>query len=194
MQTQETIRRNIQAQRQALSKQQQSEYSAQICEQIISNNVLANAEHIAFYLPVRGEADPTSLQFFKHYQGKRFYLPILSERKQNHLAFAEYNQHTTMKLNRFKIPEPDVPAESLLHDPLKLDVVIAPLVGVDPQGNRIGMGGGFYDRTFAFKKDHQQSPLLIAFAYDFQFIEPQTPQNWDVAVDQIALQSRYIKL
>ena len=194
MNTQSKIRKHIQAQRQALSKQKQSEYSAQICQQIIDSGVLNTAQHIAFYLPVRGEADPALLQLAEQYQDKQFYLPILSDLKENHLAFAAYNQQTPMKLNRFKIPEPDVPASSLLHDPAKLDVVITPLVGVDVQGNRIGMGGGFYDRTFAFKKEHKQSPLLIAFAYDFQFIELQTPQDWDVAVDKIALQSQFLTI
>lgn len=194
MSTQKEIRRCIQTQRQSLNQQQQTEYSSQICLQIIGSGILDDAQHIAFYLPVRNEADPTSLQLMEQYQGKQFYLPVLSEVKHNHLAFAAYNQQTRMKLNRFKIPEPDVPTESLLHDPLKLDVVITPLVGVDPQGNRIGMGGGFYDRTFAFKKEKQKKPLLVAFAYDFQFIEPQTPQDWDVAVDHIALQHRFITL
>lgn len=194
MPIQTEIRRHIQTQRQSLSCDQQSKYSAQICQQIINSGVLDQAQHIAFYLPVRGEADPTSLQLIERYQGKRFYLPVLSEVKPNHLAFAAYDQRTKMKLNRFKIPEPDIPAESLIHDPLKLDIVITPLVGVDPQGNRIGMGGGFYDRTFAFKKKQQQTPLLVAFAYDFQLTEPQIPQSWDVAVDKIALQSQFLSL
>ena len=192
MSYQSEIRKRIQTQRQSLTKQQQVAYSAQICQQVVNSGLLDNADHIAFYLPVRGEADPTPLQRIEAYQDKHFYLPILSELKENHLAFARYDQTTKMVLNRFRIPEPDVATASLLHDPSQLDVVITPLVGVDPQGNRIGMGGGFYDRTFAFKKDENRSPLLIGFAYDFQLIEPQTPQDWDVAVDQIALQSQYL--
>lgn len=192
MASQADIRKQIQAKRQALSKKQQSDYSAEICQQIVDSGILEKADRIAFYLPVRGEADPTTLQLVKQYADKQFYLPILSELKPNHLAFAKYNQDTKMTLNRFKIPEPDVPTESLLHDSTKLDVVIAPLVGVDPRGNRIGMGGGFYDRTFEFRKEKKQKPLLVAFAYDFQFIEPLTPQDWDVAVDNIALQSQFL--
>ncbi|PID46932.1 MAG: 5-formyltetrahydrofolate cyclo-ligase [Proteobacteria bacterium] len=191
MQTQSQIRQYIQQQRLSLSKQQQSDYSSQICEQILNSKLLDKAQHIAFYLPVRGEADPTSLQLLDAHRDKQFYLPILSEAKANHLAFAEYNQQTPMMLNKFKIPEPDLPSEALLYDPSILDVVLMPLVAVDPQGNRIGMGGGFYDRTFAFKQTNkQQSPLLVAFAYDFQLIDPQTPQSWDVAMDVIALQSQ----
>ena len=191
MSNQSEIRKHIQSQRQSLSKQQQAEYSAQICEQIINSGALDDAQHIAFYLPVRGEADPTPLQLVEQYSDKTFYLPVLSERKENHLAFAQYDQNTKMKLNKFRIPEPDVTVSSLLHDPMQLDIVITPLVGVDAKGNRIGMGGGFYDRTFAFKREQNRLPHLIGCAYDFQFIEPQTPQDWDVAVDSVALQSRY---
>ena len=84
MPIQTEIRRHIQTQRQSLSCDQQSKYSAQICQQIINSGVLDQAQHIAFYLPVRGEADPTSLQLIERYQGKRFYLPVLSEVKPNH--------------------------------------------------------------------------------------------------------------
>jgi len=97
-----------------------------------------------------------------------------------------------MKLNRFNIPEPDVAEEELLTDPKKLDAVIMPMVAIDRCGNRIGMGGGFYDRTFEFRKSENCKPTLIAFAYDFQLIEEQVPQAWDVPSDFIALESEFI--
>lgn len=98
-----------------------------------------------------------------------------------------------MKLNRFNIPEPDMTSATLLTDPRKLDAVIMPMVAIDPSGNRIGMGGGFYDRTFAFRKTERCKPVLIAFAYDFQLINEQTPQTWDVPADTVALQSQLIR-
>ena len=191
MQDQKTIRKHIQAQRKSLSAAQQREYSQQLCAQVLQSRLLEAAKHIAIYLPVKGEADPTLLLKISELTNKQFYLPVLSSTKQNHLAFAKYDEATVMKLNRFKIPEPDVQQNELLEDLTTLDCVITPLVGVDNAGNRIGMGGGFYDRTFAFKKTSKTKPLLIGFCYDLQLIAPQTPQRWDVPVDAIISQSSY---
>ena len=189
---QSAIRSKIQKQRAMLTKDQQSTHSKKICHEILTSGALNNAKHIAIYLPVRGEADPTYLQEFNELSNKSFYLPILSKTNKNHLEFALYNAQTTMKLNRFNIPEPDVAEEELLTDPKKLDAVIMPMVAIDRCGNRIGMGGGFYDRTFEFRKTENCKPTLIAFAYDFQLIEEQVPQAWDVPSDFIALESEFI--
>jgi len=191
---QSVIRKKIQAARAALSDAQQAQYSLSMCQQIIDSGVLESATHIAFYLPVRGEADPTYLQSVKTLSNKQFYLPILSSSSNGYLAFAHYTKHTQMTLNRFNIPEPDVNQNDLLTDPRKLDAVIMPMVAIDRFGNRIGMGGGFYDRTFAFRKEEKGNPQLIAFAYDLQIIEPQIPQPWDVPADVIASQSDFINL
>ena len=191
---QSIIRKRIQAERAALDKNEQVTFSLEICQQILQGEVLSNAEHIAFYLPVRGEADPSYLQTFEALADKKFYLPILSATKQHHLEFALYNETTPMKMNRFKILEPDIKQSELLSDPKQLDAVIMPLVAIDNKGNRIGMGGGFYDRTFAFRKNEQCKPHLIGFAYDFQLIDKQTPQQWDIPTDSIALQSNYISI
>lgn len=192
MQDQHAIRKHIQSLRQTLSNEQQQSYSQQICQQLLSSKLLKDAKHIAIYLPVRGEADPT-LMLCKQGADKQFYLPVLSPTQKNHLAFAKYDQKTPMKLNRFKIPEPNVDDSELLNNPEKLDCVVMPLVGIDPKGNRIGMGGGFYDRTFAFRKGIKSKPFLIGFCYDFQMIAEQIPQAWDVPADAIVTQSN-IKL
>ena len=191
---QSAIRSRIQKQRATLTKDQQSIHSKKICHEILKSGALNEAKHIAIYLPVRGEADPTYLQEFNELSNKSFYLPILSKTNKNHLEFALYNAQTPMKLNRFNIPEPDVAEEELLTDPKKLDAVIMPMVAIDRCGNRIGMGGGFYDRTFEFRKSENCRPILIAFAYDFQLIEEQVPQAWDVPTDFIALESEFITL
>ncbi len=191
---QSVIRQHIQAKRQKLTKELQAEYSQEICRQVLDSGILDDAMHIAFYLPVRGEADPTYLQNLTPLTEKKFYLPILSANNENHLEFALYNENTPMKLNRFNIPEPDVSPDSLLTDPRKLDAVIMPMVAIDRAGNRIGMGGGFYDRTFAFRKTKRSQPKLIAFAYDFQLIDEQTPQPWDVPTDNVALQNDFIAI
>jgi len=68
----------------------------------------------------------------------------------------------------------------------ELDVIICPLVAVDKNGNRMGMGGGFYDMTLA--KSYQsgaKKPLKIGWCYDFQVVEQLERQSWDVPLDAI---------
>lgn len=57
-------------------------------------------------------------------------------------------------------------------NPLALDLVMVPLVAFGQQGHRVGMGGGYYDRTFSFLRyrQHWRRPLLLGTAYEFQCI------------------------
>lgn len=187
---QATLRNELRQQREALGQGEISARSARICRQITDHQSLNNAQHIAIYLPFRGEADPTGLMSSSDAQ---FYLPILNQNGSNTLLFAPYDQNTTMWTNRFGISEPVLDDLVLLDDPRQLDIVIMPMVGVDSQGNRIGMGGGFYDRTFAHKHSRPEStPELIAFAYNFQLLPEVDANPWDVPADYIATESNFI--
>jgi 5-formyltetrahydrofolate cyclo-ligase len=90
-----------------------------------------------------------------------------------------------MRINKFHLPEPDVD-ESEMLSPDELDLVLAPLVVFDANRNRIGMGGGFYDRSFAFRKPPEPTrPLLIGVAHELQKVDQIVPQEWDVQLDMI---------
>jgi 5-formyltetrahydrofolate cyclo-ligase len=90
-----------------------------------------------------------------------------------------------MRINRFRLPEPDV-ADSEMLAPEDLDLVLAPLVVFDSYRNRIGMGGGFYDRSFAFRKiPGHTRPVLIGVAHEIQKVDRIVPEEWDVPLDMI---------
>jgi 5-formyltetrahydrofolate cyclo-ligase len=88
--------------------------------------------------------------------------------------------------NRYGIPEPVAPGELL--EPFQLDLVLVPLLGFDRRGHRLGHGGGYYDRSFAFLNEQVRptEPLLVGIAYDFQELEIVNEEPWDVALDFIA--------
>ncbi len=69
-----------------------------------------------------------------------------------------------------------------------------PLLGFDAEGNRLGMGGGYYDRSFAFKQSHINTPILLGFAYDFQQVDTLTPEPWDIRLDIIATENHLVYL
>ena len=182
------LRKPLLRQRSSLSIPEQQEKSAQIIEHIKKSDIFAQSNKIAFYHAVRGEADPSGLQQSLEYNDKQFYLPTLSSNKNQGLVFAPIDQHTHYKKNAFAIPEPVVDHDALLNAEA-LDLVIMPLLGFDLAGNRLGMGGGYYDRCFAFKHSKSVKPVLLGFAYDFQQLNEINAEPWDIGLDMIATES-----
>lgn len=176
------LRKQIKRQRARLSTTEQQQLSKQAVQHLSRHRLFRAARNIALYLPVRGEADPCSLLKTAK-PGQRFFLPVLSLSPHCQLIFVEWNQQTRFRQNRFKIPEPLLAKRRILS-PRQLDLVITPLVAFDTQGSRLGMGGGFYDRSFAAKHYLRHSqPFLLGFAYPFQQVEHLERQTWDIPLD-----------
>lgn len=113
-------------------------------------------------------------------------LPVLHE--DGRLRFAPWRAGAALATNRFGIPEPDVPASALLPAEA-MAFVVAPLVAFDAQGHRLGMGGGWYDRTFAFRRDRPAPPHLIGAAFAAQQVESVFPEAWDMPLDALCTES-----
>ncbi len=204
-QNKQAIRHNITQQRKQLSKPQQQLRSQQIANHLYRSTYFTQAIHIAYYLPIANEADPSSLQkptenianTSIHNNEKTFYLPIVTQHGENSLLFARIHKNTLYKKNKYGIKEPMYHTKDLLAAD-QLDLVITPLVSFDDQGNRLGMGGGYYDRTFAFKCQNntntQKTPVLIGYAYDFQQINKLQAEDWDIPLDGIVTESGILLL
>jgi len=117
-------------------------------------------------------------------RGQQFLLPLLQAG--NELRFVPWNAGEEVAPNRYGIPEPVAQAKTLA--PFQLDLVLLPLLGFDRRGNRLGYGGGYYDRSFAFLNDQARptEPLLVGIAYDFQELAQIEAAAWDVRLDYIA--------
>ncbi|MEE9492186.1 MAG: 5-formyltetrahydrofolate cyclo-ligase [Gammaproteobacteria bacterium] len=185
-------RQNIRRQRSQLSHQKRKQCAQELANRLLHSQIFRNSRRIAAYLPVQGELDPSLIIKTAWEQRKKIYLPVLTPFNDNKLWFVRYEPGTRMLNNRFGIPEPVVKHRQRLSA-RSLDLVLMPLVGFDHQGHRLGMGGGFYDRSFAFllNRKHLKKPRLIGLAYDFQEIPRLTPENWDVPLDAIATPSRH---
>ena len=123
-------------------------------------------------------------------RGQQFLLPVIGRGK--HLRFAPWQSGDAVQPNRHGIPEPV--AQDELLEPFQLDLVFVPLLGFDRRGNRLGHGGGYYDRSFAFLKDQARptEPLLVGVAYAFQELPEVDEQDWDVPLDFIATERELI--
>jgi len=175
------LRRSINAKRLAQPAESIAESSLAICKTLCRMQPVRRAESIAIYLADFGEVDCGAFMGQMIARKKSIYAPIL---RKNRLLFAPLRPNTPLQANRFGIAEP-VYTTSELRTPSQLDVVITPLVAFDAQLNRLGMGGGYYDRSFAFKKhrQHWRRPLMIGVGYSFQHVLALRPQAWDVPLD-----------
>jgi len=173
------LRKQLIKQRKAQPKQQQQEKSAAMVKHLLSHARYRAAKHVAIYLPVNGEADPTALFLKQKLPIQQFYLPVLSKYRQGEMDFVPWTHSTVFRRNQFNIPEP-IHNLNQTRSAKCLDLVIMPLLGFDDLGNRLGMGGGFYDRTFSFKLRNINHPFMIGFAYGFQKVSELPAQAWDV--------------
>jgi len=114
-------------------------------------------------------------------------LPVLHDDKT--LRFAPWRPGDGLVTNRFGIPEPDIaPSSALPAEALML--VVMPLVGFDGEGHRLGMGGGWYDRSFAFRNRDMPPPWLVGVGFDAQQVGQLSSESWDVLPDAICTESR----
>ena len=184
--TQQTLRNQLRQQirktRANLTALQQQQAEDSITQQALALIEERNAQHIALYVSFDGEISTEKLIKTLWAQGKQVYLPVLHPFNPNHLLFLRYLPDTPMLKNKFGIWEPKLNVQSVL--PLEeLDILFTPLVAFDKQGNRLGMGGGFYDRTL---QHWQKSSFIpVGLAHQCQQVEQLPTEAWDVPLHQI---------
>lgn len=136
--------------------------------------------HVAGYWAMDGEIALHRWQM-QLPAGLTYCLPVLHEKT---LRFAPWRPGQALTTNRFGIPEPDLALDDTLA-PDQMALVVAPLVGFDAQGRRLGMGGGWYDRSFAFRHQRPAPPWLVGVGFSVQQVDDLPVHPWDVAVDAI---------
>lgn len=176
------LRQQIRKTRANLTALQQQQAEDSITQQALALIEERNAQHIALYVSFDGEISTDKLIQILWAQGKQVYLPVLHPFNPNHLLFLRYLPDTPMLKNKFGIWEPKLNVQNVL--PLdELDILFTPLVAFDKQGNRLGMGGGFYDRTL---QNWQKSPFIpVGLAHQCQQVEQLPTEAWDVPLHQI---------
>ena len=134
---------------------------------------------IGFYWPFRGEPDLRGWAQGKLGAGARIALPVVISKGQP-LEFRSWTPGEKLEKGVWNIP---IPAAGEIVSP---DIVIAPLVGFDQAGYRLGYGGGFYDRTLAAMTT---KPLTIGVGFEFQELPTIFPQWHDVPMDRLVIES-----
>ncbi len=192
MQDRTEVRRSLRRQRRALPPALRAQLSQTICEHLSRDRAYQRAQHLALYLANDGEVDMNYLIRHAWQSGKQVYLPVLGLRHTGRLWFVPYASGDALSWNRFGIAEP-VHHQRDRYRPLRrIDLVVLPLVGFDMQGHRLGMGGGFYDRSLAHRakaSPHWHRPRCCGVAYDLQQLAHIESHPWDVPLDMIATET-----
>ena len=195
MNSKSSIRREIRAQRRQLPEDDQLIAASYVLRQLRRLPIFLHANRVSVYLANDGELALDKAVDFLWARKKQTFLPVLFGRKSRLMHFARFHEKSIFKLNRFGILEPNIKIRRQLK-PQQLDLVLLPLVAFDCNGNRIGMGGGFYDKTLSYLSHRKtwRKPKLIGIAYDFQEVENLPDDPWDVPLDYIVTESRSIKV
>lgn len=152
---------------------------------------LATGQRIAVYAALAAELDSAPLIALARSRGCRIFLPRIDRRRRSRvMRFVELEG--VLRENRLGIGEP---AGSTTIGARWLDLVFLPLVGFDRRGLRLGAGGGFYDRAFAFRQLRRvwHKPLLVGFGYAFQQVERLAAAPHDVLMDAVATDEGFIR-
>lgn len=181
-------------QRRTLSGHERQRCSDALVKRLLRAPLFRRSRHIGLYISNDGEVDLRALAERAHQMGKCCYLPVLSPLFHNRLWFAPYGPNTRMARNRFGICEPEL-TYSAMRRAWALDLVLAPLVAFDTRGNRLGMGGGFYDRTFAYLNRRRcwRKPHILGTAFEFQRVNALPCESWDVPMNGIVTEACFYK-
>lgn len=175
------LRRQLRQARRQLSAQRQRHAARELYRQLAQHPLFRRSRHIALYLPNDGEIDPRLLMIEAQRRGKATYLPVLNAWPRTRMAFQQILPGERLKPNRFGIAEP-VFRTARQRRGWTLDLVLMPLVGFDEQGGRLGMGGGFYDRSLAYRnrRNNGHKPTLLGLAHECQKVDRLPLASWDV--------------
>jgi len=182
-----SIRKSVRINRKELSKPFQHKAARALLLRLKESTLVNKSQHIALYLANDGELDLQPFINWCWQRKKMVYLPVLHPFCSGHLLFLLYEENSIMIKNRYGILEPKLSVNKVCPLP-RLDLLFTPLVAFDNKGARLGMGGGFYDRTLANWQQHGIFP--IGLAHDCQQIDNVPVESWDIPLPKIITPTR----
>ena len=172
-------RERLIAARLAVSADARAAMAARIAEGLDAVIGEVSGKMVSLYWPFRGEPDLRSWMASINARGGRTALPVVIA-KGEPLVFRAYRPGDALEKGVWNIP---VPAAG---EPVLPDIVISPIVGIDPSNYRLGYGGGFFDRTLAAMPG---KPLVIGIGYELQRIPTIYPQAHDIPMDRVVTEA-----
>ncbi len=180
------LRSHLRRLRRNLPPERQNSAATDLLARIRDEGFFRAARRVAFYMAVAGEIAPGPLLRLALIERKSCFLPVVAG--EHDLDFVSYEAGSSLKKNRWKIPEP---VKGTHIGPRSLDLVFVPLVGFTRDCVRLGNGKAYYDRAFAFRlTSPEPRPLLVGLAHECQLVETLPVREWDVPLDAVATPAR----
>jgi 5-formyltetrahydrofolate cyclo-ligase len=182
-----TLRKRLRAARRAMSAADHGLRSGLAAQAVMRLPAFAAGKRVALYLPFDRETDTAGLIAAARARGVRIFVPVISDKRHGRLRFYPLEGATTPGV--FGIAVPRRMARPIA--PQWLNLIVAPLVGVDSTGRRLGMGGGYYDRALAFRRRRRfwKGPHVVGYAFDCQRSDLEFADPWDVRLNSLATES-----
>ena len=181
------LRKEIRQRRNTLSVIQQRNAAIALATSLSSHSKIQAANRIAVYLTNDGELGTAAFIDWCWQQQKEVYLPVVHPFSSGNLLFLRYQQDSKLISNAFGILEPKLDVTKVC--PLtELDIICTPLVAFDETGARLGMGGGFYDRSLAHWQQTKLYPLGLA--HDCKLVKNIPVESWDIPLPEIITPSK----
>ena len=181
MTTRKDLRRQMRRRRKGVAPDERRRAARALAAGALRSILLTRAQHFTCFLSADGEIDTSVLIAKLHRMRRTVWLPCLGKPK---LRFRRFDAKTPLKRGAFNILEP---ASGPFRSAKKMSVILTPLVAFDASGQRLGMGGGYYDRTFAHRLQRKayNRPKLIGVAFSIQEAPNVPSDHWDVPLDGI---------
>jgi 5-formyltetrahydrofolate cyclo-ligase len=182
-----SLRKQLRVQRRALSEPDHWHRSLAAAAAIMRLRFFRAGRRVALYLPFDGELNTAALVAAARRRGVQVFVPVIRDRRHRRLRF--YPLIGAIAPGEFGISVPRLRLAPI--SPQWLDLIVIPLVGVDSDGRRLGMGGGYYDRALAFRRRRRywKGPHLVGLAFDNQRIKVKFADAWDLRLDSLATES-----
>ncbi len=175
------LRKQLRERRRAIPAAQRIAAAETLAQRLLALPFAPEGGHVAGYWAMDGEIALHVWQL-RLPAGLTYCLPVLSD--DDTLRFAPWRAGEALVANRYGIPEPADLRDARPADAMTM--IVLPLVGFDTRGHRLGMGGGWYDRSLAFRRERPAAPpWLVGVGFDAQRIDALSPEPWDVALDAI---------
>jgi 5-formyltetrahydrofolate cyclo-ligase len=187
------LRSHFRKKRQTLSIQEQDTAAQNLLKTCLTSTILPKAKTIACYIANDGEIDPVKIIDYCWQQGKCVLLPVLHPFSKGHLLFVRYDPSTPTRKNRYGIVEPIITSTNICTLP-NIEMILTPLVAFDVKGNRLGMGGGYYDRTLVPIRRDLLTTRLIGLAHTCQQTDKLLTDSWDIPLDGIATSEQFFSV
>lgn len=182
------IRKNTMKLRNSLTRDELEEYSYKITNRVIKSTVYKKARSIFIYISFGSEVETRNIIEDALISGKKIYVPKTNKKIKEMIA-VEINNFNNMTVDKWGILEPSgVDKNNIGKD---FDLIIMPGVAFDRNGNRIGYGGGYYDKYIYNSRDKYR---LLALAYDIQIVQNMEVEVHDIVVDYIVTEKEFINI